>query len=671
MKGKQLIALLLTLALALGLFAGCSSQNPLTQNETTPAPTEQPSEAGNDPAKAPDETSAPADQSADRPTHISQADITPLAEVTAAESYEAVLSVLYERYVKTYGGYRNSGNGMVTEAATEAPAAAAEDSAEGGAGGYGGGDYGTNVQVAGIDEADSVKTDGDYLYILDDLNVRILKADGADTAVVGYIESGLSNEDDEDGSTYYYSSAILLQGDRLALLYTRNTWGWNADDNWEDHTETHLAVYDISDRTQPKLLSDAGQDGYYNTARMKDGTVYLVTNQWVYDLEEDSAPETYIPRVCSNGSYTMLDADHIYICPQPSSTTFTVVGSYELSSGTQTDACAFTDYTGNVYMNADALYLTRSVQSENASEPYTENQYTVVDYVSSSTTEIKRIPLEGQLAMDKSVQLEGALLNQFSMDVYNGYLRVATTERSNAYSIFTDPNYGWQNYLWQEDSASQSNRVTIFDGDLNVVGELKDLAQDEQIYSVRFLGNLGYVVTYKSIDPVFTIDLSDPANPTLQSALELPGVSQYLHLFSDGRLFGFGQALDENSRSDGLQLSMFDVSDPKNVSLEGKTILEDCYSNGLYNHHAILVSGSENLIGFPLTNYEDWGNSYQLYSYDGGSFNLRGKVDMDYFPDEARGIPIDGMLYICSAKLSYVIDLTSFEVVAELSEAVG
>ena len=673
MNRNRTLCLLLVLALLLTLFAGCTNQNPIsdpaepTPPETEPqAPaTEAPTEPGTDPAET---------QSSEAPTHVSRAEVEELEPIRLAASYEEIAES-FRANMNQYGfGGRGGGFDEAVPAEAAVEEAEAPMSADN-AGGYGGGSYGTNVQVAGIDEADSVKTDGEYIYILDDLRVKIVRADGAETAVVCELELPLEEKSSDDGSenVYYYGNAMLITENRMAILVNCNKWGTGEDGNWYDATETHVLIYDTSDKTAPVQIGDLGQDGYYQTARLKDSRVYLITVNSVYSIYEEDVPaEDCTPRIFSGSEYTAIAADRIYLCPEVDYPSFTVVGVYDLDAAEASDSCAFTGSTDVVYMNDEALYLARNVQNSAASEPYTENQYTVVDYRNTAATEIKRISFGADaLEMDASCTLDGSLLNQFSLDVYNGNLRAATTTYSYSYSVFTDETYGWENYMWQEEDDLQNSRVTILDADLNELSRVDNLAADERIYSVRFMGDLGYVVTFRSIDPVFTLDLSDPANPTVESALELPGVSQYLHPFPDGKLFGFGQAVTEEGRSEGLQMSMFDVSDPKNVSLEGQEILPDSYSDALYNHHAILVSGADRLIGFPMYGYSDWGCSYMLYSYDDGSFTQRGAIEMEFYPDGARCLNIGGKLYVCSYNEIDVLDLETFSVIAELSSAVG
>lgn len=665
---RNMVFVLTACLLVLALLAGCAKPAQDTLTPTEPQPTV----ANTEPSGASD--TAPAAQA-----HESKAEVTPLGEISAAKDYEEIRTSLCKANESVdygYGGYGGDDD-VAAETAEEEPMAF---NAEGGADLLDVSDYGTNVQVAGIDEADSVKTDGTYIYILDGLTVRILEAKGADTVELGSFALEQDGEalteweqPDENNSVSRYSSGMFYYNHRLAILYTVNRWGSDEEGNWFDKTETRAAIYAVQDGTLGELLANVGQDGYYQSARMKDGVLYLVTTNSVYSITDDSEPEAYIPCVYNDADAAMLPADRVYLCPEVSWPSFTVVGSYAMETAESLDACAFTGSTDNVYMNADALYLARSVQKEDASEPYTENQYTVVDYISSSKTEIKRISIGDSLTLDASCTLDGNLLNQFALDEYDGNLRAATSTYSYRYSIFRDEAYDFENYVWQ-DNGEMNSRVTILDSDLNEIGCVDNLAADERIYSVRFFGEVGYVVTYKNIDPVFTLDLSDPTNPTVESALEVPGVSNYLHVFANGKLFGFGQAVNAdavNASIDGLQLSMFDVSDPKNVTLEAQEVIEDSYSNALYDHHAILIQGSQNLIGFPMTGAYDWGNSYMVYSYENGAFVPRGKVLLDYYPENARGIMIDGMLYICSSYQTYVLDLQDYAVIADISSAVG
>ena len=652
MKRTAIAALLLVLVLLAACTAPAAPAQPApsTPAPQTPDATVSDTPAVNDP-NADSQPAAVAEKLA-QGVHI---ELPPLAQVTPAESYEQVLRLFLDASDRT-DVYRTptaelGDMDLAEEAETEAPAAA-EDSLEG---------TGTNIQVPGVDEADVVKTDGSWIYVLGESGLQIYSAAGADTARVSVTDLNLPRDDNH----YSYLQDLFVAENRVAVRYNSDTWGTGEDGGWFDSTQSHLAIYDTTDKAAPKLLADLAQDGDGKDARLLDGVVYLISTRYLWTLEEDSAESDFVPCVYTNDTAAPLAAERLFLCPNPSATAFTVVSAIRLSDGVMLDSCAFTDGTDTVYMDADALYLTRTAYNEGESEPYTEAQYTVVDHSRSTVTEIKRLSVaEGKLELTGSASVTGSLLNQFSMDVHNGYLRLATTTYDDSWSVYTDPTYGWDNYIWYDNA--RNNRVTILDSDLNQVGLLDQLVQDESIYSVRFLDDVAYVVTYETVDPVFTIDLSDPANPTLCSALEVAGVSDYLHPYGEGLLFGFGRAVDENAVSSGLQLSMFDVSDPANVHLAGQSKLEEQYSDALYNHKAILVNPQRNLIGFAVDDY-----SYEVYSYENGQFTSKGSFQVDYMPYDARAMLAGEYLYICSADTVYAVDPDTLQVLATVTEAVG
>lgn len=673
MKVRKGLALFLALMMLTGLFAGCAKEQSAEPVSTDPAQqseTLQPAESS--PAESQQGVS-------ERPEHTPELAPVTLEAAKPAGSYEEIRTLLQGVSGYAYGG-GGSGDAVSAEApaATGAPteagavyngALAEPDAPASEEGRYGDGDYGTNVQVAGVDELDSVKTDGTLIYVMTTQGFLILKAAGADTAISCRRNVLAPDESEEDGKFTVYRNplGIFVGKNRLALLYNYNSWG-EVDGKWQDLNGTRLAIYDTGDPEDPKLLADLGQDGWYTGARMIGDTIYLISSDYVGWIEENAAPEDYVPCVYNGADATLLPADRIYLCPEPDSVSYTVVGAYDLQSAAALDNCAFTDACDTVYMNADALYLGRSISTETESEPYTENQYTVVDHSYQTTTEIKKLTLGETLELRATGTVPGELLNQFSLDAYDGNLRVATTILGQSYSVYTDEAYGFENYDWQD--GSMNNRITVLDGDLKEIGALDDLVEDERIYSVRFLGELGYVVTFESIDPVFAIDFRDPTAPKLLSALELPGVSDYLHPFGEGRLFGFGRAVNEDGRSEGLQLSMFDISDPTNVTLEGKLVLPDTYSEASYDHHAIFVNTARGMIGFPMNDYGS-GTVYCVYSYADGAFTENAAIDIDYYTDNMRGLLIDGMLYICCESVTYVIDLSSFRIVTSVSDAMG
>ncbi|MCJ7732199.1 beta-propeller domain-containing protein, partial [Candidatus Bathyarchaeota archaeon] len=207
----------------------------------------------------------------------------------------------------------------------------------------------------------------------------------------------------------------------------------------------------------------------------------------------------------------------------------------------------------------------------------------------SSETTITKIGItEGAITFKANGTVPGYVLNQFSMDEYNGYFRVATTDQN-----------------WR--SGSSGNNVYVLDEDLNIVGSLEKLAPGEEIYSARFMGQRCYLVTFKKVDPLFAIDLSDPENPTVLGKLKIPGYSDYLHPYDENTLIGIGKETVEAAEGDfawyqGVKVSLFDVTDVANPRELAKIEIgsRGTDSPALYVHHAFLFSRTRNLLVIPI-----------------------------------------------------------------------
>jgi uncharacterized secreted protein with C-terminal beta-propeller domain len=227
------------------------------------------------------------------------------------------------------------------------------------------------------------------------------------------------------------------------------------------------------------------------------------------------------------------------------------------------------DGGSTIYVSASNLYLTSQGWS-------------------SDTTVTKIGIEEGTIIFKANGTVPGYVLNQFSMDEHNGYFRIATTD------------HDWR-------SGSSGNNVYVLNEDMEIVGELEDLAPGEEIYSARFMGERCYLVTFKKVDPLFTIDLSDPENPTVLGKLKIPGYSDYLHPYDENTLIGIGKETVEAEEGDfawyqGVKISLFDVSDVANPRELAKIEIgsRGTDSPALYDHHAFLFSKARNLLVIPI-----------------------------------------------------------------------
>ena len=594
---------------------------------------------------------------------LGDARATRAGQLTPASSYEDVLS----RLLSARGGREPGSSALrndlafdgaaVPEASlTEAPMAedtqysAAADSAPGA-------DFSTASQVEGVDEADIVRTDGQYIYAASGSQLRIYEAAGAESRLVGRAE--LSGRD-SDGSREI--SELYLSGSTLAVLCSDYRW----DEETGSSARTSVQLLDISDPADVRFGECLGQDGYYHDSRLSDGVLYLISDDYRWDYAEDDAPERYIPALYTNEASALPEPGCILL-PEtlPEGAGYTVVSAIDVAAGRRLDSYTVLDSVSTVYMSKTSLYLCADRYAETESAPRTEHQYTVVDYSSGAATGITAFDLAGGLALRASGELPGRLLNQSSLDEKDGYLRLAVTENTDQWSVYTDPAYDFVNYRWGE--GQQSSSLYILDGALNIVGSLTGLGQNEQIYSVRFDGDLCYFVTFRQTDPLFAADLSDPARPVILSALKLPGFSSYLHVYGDGLLFGLGQWADEETGfAQALKLAMYDSSDPAELRELDVLLLEDCwYSPALYDHKALLILPEQNRIGFAAD------TEYLVFAYQDGVFVQLAALPL---PEELsdiyhlRGLLIRGDLYLVSDWGLQVYDGDAFRLLQELAD---
>jgi len=551
------------------------------------------------------------------------------------------------------GGVMMDGAMVKTESATTAAAPAAAES-EGTAVMDSNVDYsGTNVQVKGVDEADIVKTDGNYIYYLAANQLNILKADGVNTALVS--STSLSADD----SWWGYNSELFILGTRLMVITQSYNTVWINDVNggYENNTDqTTAVIYDISNPAKPVQVVSLGQSGSYVSARMVGDYVYLVTSQYVYNLVKET-PVTYIPATTVGVETKLLQPTDLYIGGNPQSAAYTVVGAINLKSGANfTSAKAVFGGTSQLYANADHLLLAIAQYSEETLPiaPDKDGKNVQITNGSNSTDLVLLGISEGQITKLASGNVPGSLLNQFSMDEYKNVFRVVTTLNSWQQRIYTD---GVDTYEYDN---TNSNALYTLDQNLSILGKIENLAKDETVQSVRFDGDIGYFVTFRQIDPLFAVDLSNPAYPRVLNALKIPGFSEYLHVFKDNLLLGIGySADDETGATQGVKLSMFDTTNKSNVKEIATEKVDASWTIVGSNHKAILVDAEKNLIAFPAD------SNYYIYRYTEKGFELAAKVNMtaDLSSWNLRGLFIGNYFYVIGESGLTVISLTDFTVV--------
>lgn len=607
-------------------------------------------------------------QDAAEPTpELQQPEQTKTLSLAFAESYGEVYSALKDA--------RESMDSMRDYSGTSAAVEEADSAAAGVGNGDGSDPYysGTNVQVAGVDEGDIVKTDGTYFYILRDVELIIMKADCNQVAEVSHTIVGMEWDSEEvnDGftkTTEKYPSTLYIAGDRAVILSSYYSWSYSTDDYSDGGGENYTVVdiYDISDRSNPELVKSLGQDGYIVDSRLIDSDLFLCTAYYVDEPTEDD-PDSFVPRLYTDGKGEPVICGQIGILPHEDSMTYAVLSSYNLDAASVISNQSILGGGETIYMNKDNLFLCHSVYGDSASEPTTDGPYEVTTHMTDVTTTVNRFAIQDGVITHAAIgSVPGSLNNQFSLDEYNGHLRMATTEQNGGYRLYIDEGHKFENY--ESIESSRHNDVFVLDSGLNIVGSVKDIAPDESVFSARFDGDFGYLCTYKTVDPIFAVDLTDPTAPTVIGELSLSGYSDYLHMWSETQLFGLGMQTQEitsdsgtTARVDGMKMVMINAADPKALKEENTLQIDADYSQALYNHKAILVDAERNLIAFPAE------GNYLVYGYTSDQgFELKTEITFQGEWDwQSRGFYIGDYFYVVGSDTVQIVDLTTLETVGQ------
>nr|WP_238323336.1 beta-propeller domain-containing protein [Planococcus antarcticus] len=444
--------------------------------------------------------------------------------------------------------------GVIVESGEET--AESTDSAAGESEGTGGEDYSTtNNQVAGVDEADLVKTDGSYIYSISESRVIISDIQNPQQMAVA-AELPFTQET--------YPQQLFLSDDTLVVLGSRFS-AMPIDDFRLPRSQlpqlgiTSVDLYDVSNPESPQLIREFGTEGNLSGARLTSNILYFVTNvypdYWI--LEEQDEPELRPHRYDSNngGDLEPLPYNSIAILPGTMEGSYSVITTIELDAPETNDISTkgFLGGSEQLYMNEENLYLTASAYTPLSDEEMSDSREMAMWMPQQANTEVFKFGLNGTtVEFLASAEITGSLLNQFSMDEHNGYFRVVTTE----------------GITWDLTSPSK-NHLFILDGQMNQVGSVENLAPGERIYSARFIGDKAYMVTFKETDPLFVIDVSAPSSPKVLGELKIPGFSNYLHPLDDNHLIGFGYDTklvtvkngEPRVVTGGMKISLFDVSD--------------------------------------------------------------------------------------------------------------
>lgn len=486
-----------------------------------------------------------------------------------------------------------------------------EDSASGEAGGIGGGDHSsTNNQVEGIDEGDIVQTDGDYLYSVSESRVMISDIRDPENMKLAAVLK-------LDGETY--PEELFLFGDTLIVISSRfSLMETEGDEEMESFMPysgfTAVSLYDVTSPENPELIREFGNEGTFNNARLSNGILHYVSNvfpnYWILEEQPDIELRPRIFDSTQGGELEPLPYEDLTILPGTMEGSYSVITSISLEAPESNEISTKGFLGGNeqMYMNEQHLYLTASA-FETAEGEFEDTTLWVPQ---QADTEIFKFGLDGiSVEFIASARVQGSLLNQFSMDEFQGHFRLATTE-GVAWAPASEPK----------------NHLFILNEQLEQVGSVENLAPSERIYSVRFIGSKAYMVTFRETDPLFAIDVSDPAAPEVLGELKIPGFSNYLHPLDDEHLIGFGYDTkiepvkgggEPRIVTGGMKISLFDVSDmgdPKETDTE---IIggPGTYSALQYDHKALFRHEARSLFGFPISIYTGDGTEYIEFQAEG------------------------------------------------------
>jgi uncharacterized secreted protein with C-terminal beta-propeller domain len=472
---------------------------------------------------------------------------------------------------------------------------------------------GTNTHESGVDEPDLIKTDGRRIVTVSRGVLRVV--DPASRRVTGQVE--LAAPDSPDG---YTEMSLLMHGDRALVLVPER---WPAYGGPEPVAEapkrpsggagSQVLLVDLS--STPRIVSRYRTDGALVDARQVGGTARVVVralpridfphNQSGTDAQRTAANRKAIDRtaltdwlpryeVTTDGRTEAGHAPCERLVHPPdysgasllSLLTFDLDGP-ALGSG---DAVTVAADGETVYGTATSLYVASDQRWRAAPMPADRSSTRPVE----PATQIHRFDLTapGPARYVASGEVPGWLVNQYALSEWQGHLRVATT--SGGAGAGDDRSSSAVYVLRVPAAASESVQA------LREVGRVTGLGRNERIYAVRFLGDTGYVVTFRQTDPLYSLDLRNPAKPRVTGELKINGYSAYLHKIDDGRLLGIGQDADAQGRVKGTQVSLFDVSDPARPVRIAWHRIDGGFSEAEFDPHAFLYWPAARLLVVPL-----------------------------------------------------------------------
>lgn len=471
----------------------------------------------------------------------------------------------------------------------------------------------TNVQVQGVDEGDIVKTDGNYIYQVNRERVVITKVDAPESMkVVSTLTFSEKNLNPQE--LYLHDKKLIVIGTSRASFPIRIMEDGIRKEIYPaprySQGSVKVLIYDMSDRENLKLLREVELEGRYVSSRKVGSALYLIANdQLNYNRiqnNEMNITPSYRDTALKE-DYINIGYESIRYFPSTINNNYMIVAGIDVEGNEAANVSTYLGAGQNIYASTENLYVAVSGYTRDTGKSVREEMTQLYKFAMK----------DAQLTYLCKGEVPGTILNQFSMDEQENTFRIATTKGN----------------MWATDESISKNALYVLDSMLSITGRVEDMAPGERIYSVRFMGDRAYVVTFKTVDPLFVIDLKDPEKPAILGALKIPGYSDYLHPYDENHILGFGKDTVEIKGQAfylGMKVALFDVTDVSNPIQKFSEMIGDRGTNSelLSNHKALLFSKEKNLLAFPVTLMEikDGSEKVKMDSLQYGEFTFQGAL---------------------------------------------
>ena len=527
----------------------------------------------------------------------------------------------------------------------------------------------TNTQVENVDEADIVKVDDKHIYYVSENKVVIIDVQTPETsdkiAEINYKDANFYPRE-----IYVKNQKMVVIGNeydnlcKTEIMSTDDTAITDRKIVQNNKPKSGMIIYDISNIKEPKETRRVMIEGSYISSRMIEDNIYYVASKYIAtsniqrnkieDLDEDKYKPVY-QDTAVNQEEKCINYDSIYYFAETQDASYLMLAGLNINNNDEADIRTFLGAGQYVYASEKNMYIATNQMT------YGEG-YEVL----GGTTHLLKIGLNnGKFSFKAENTVDGQVNNQFSMDE-------SENENIETFRIATTIGNIWVD-------KTTANNLYILNDKLEEIGKVENFGKEEKIYSVRYVGDKAYVVTFKQTDPLFVIDLSNSETPQILGELKIPGYSTYLHPYDETHLIGFGYDTKEDGTrvtTNGLKMAMFDISDFNNPQELFKIAIGDSkytYSELLYNHKVLLFSKEKNIIAFPL--YSSSGRKTNsraaIYNIDlEKGFSLKGEIAnvTDKYDENVKRIVFaNNTYYTLSNALVKVANMDTLEVIKEFT----